>query len=120
MCIQYSHLEFGKVRRMEDGHRFLWVDAAVRVSNVANRGTPGRSGVTATLRFELRAGVGFHLAGPVDEAGEVAAFAPREGPKFEESDLLHFDAGVGFHAPEQIGAAPRGQVMALGRAPEEA
>ena len=62
----------------------------------------------------------FHLAGPAQEAPEVAALAPHELPELEESDLLHFDAGVGLDAPEKIGAAPGGEAMSLGGIPEKA
>lgn len=62
----------------------------------------------------------FHLAGPPQEAPEVAALTPHELPEFEESDLLHLDAGVSLDAPEKIGAAPGGEAMSLGGVPEKA
>ena len=47
------------------------------------------------------------------------AFAPHKFPKFQEADLGHLDTGVGLDAPKEIGASPRGQVVALGGVPEE-
>lgn len=62
----------------------------------------------------------FHLAGPTQKAPEVVAFTPHELPEFEETDLLHLDAGVGLDAPEKIGTAPGGEAVPLGGVPEKA
>ena len=58
-----------------------------------------------------------HLAGPAQETPEVAALPPHELPEFQKADLLHLDARVGLDAPEEIGAAPRGEAMSLGGIP---
>jgi hypothetical protein len=55
-----------------------------------------------------------HLSRPLQEAPQFAALAPHEFPKFQETDLRHLHAGIGLDAPQQIGASPRGQAMALG------
>ena len=64
--------------------------------------------------------VPFHLAGPAQEAPEFVAFASHKFPKFQEANLGHLDASVGLDAPQKIGTSPRGEVMTLGRVPEEA
>src|SRR5580692_333576 len=61
-----------------------------------------------------------HRACPLEEAPEVVAFAPHKFPEFQEADLGHLHAGVGFDAPQQVGAAPGGQTMAFGGVPQEA
>ena len=64
--------------------------------------------------------VAVHFGGPFEEAPEVGALAPDELPELEEADLLHFDAAVGFDAPEQVGTAPGGEAVSASRVPEEA
>ena len=64
--------------------------------------------------------VALDFSGPSQEAPEVMALSPHELPEFQESDLLHFYAGVGLDAPEEIGAAPRGKAVSLSRIPQEA
>src|SRR6267378_2331431 len=62
--------------------------------------------------LRLRPCVVFHFGGPAQKSSELSAFAEQEAPEFEEADLIHFQAGVGFHAPAQIGAAPGRQMVA--------
>lgn len=64
--------------------------------------------------------VALDFACPSEEAPQVIALSPHKFPEFQEADLLHFDAGVGFDAPEQIGTAPRSEAMSLGGVPHEA
>src|SRR5271165_2939405 len=64
--------------------------------------------------------VAFHLAGPLQKAPQFHTLAPDEFPEFQETDLRHFYAGVGFDAPQQVGAPPRGQAMAFGGIPQKA
>jgi hypothetical protein len=61
-----------------------------------------------------------HLTSPLQESPQALALSPEKLPEFKEADLRHFDAGVGLDAPEQIGAAPRGNPVAAGGVPEEA
>src|SRR5581483_9825 len=72
--------------------------------------------------WRLRPGsrVALHLRSPLQETPEIAALSPDEGPELDEVDLLHFDATVGFHAPQQIRAAPRRQPVAASCVPEKA
>ena len=70
--------------------------------------------------LRLDPGIAFHFAGPLQEAKQLHAFAPSESKKFEETDAMHLDTGVGFNPPAQIGAAPGGEAMAAGRVPQEA
>src|SRR6202167_4004801 len=65
-------------------------------------------------------GVAFHLGRPLEKAPETGALPPQKFPEFKKTDLRHLDAAVGLDAPEQIGAPPRSQVMALGCVPEKA
>jgi hypothetical protein len=43
--------------------------------------------------------VTIHLGGPLQEAPEAGALDPQEFPKFQETDLGHFDASEGLDAP---------------------
>jgi len=61
-----------------------------------------------------------HRTRPLEKAPEVVALTPHEFPEFQEADLRHLHAGVGFDAPQQVGAAPGGQTMAFGGVPQEA
>lgn len=61
-----------------------------------------------------------HLPRPLQEPPETGPLRPQEFPEFQESDLRHLDAGVGFNPPEQEWAAPRSQPVATGGIPEEA
>lgn len=63
---------------------------------------------------------GVHLVRPFKEAPKVGALGPKKFPKFEEADLGHFDAGVGFHAPKKIRAAPGREAVSSRGVPEEA
>ena len=60
-----------------------------------------------------------HLTRPPQKAPQIRAFPPGEFPEFEETNLGHFDARIRFNAPQQVRAAPRGEVVALGGVPEE-
>jgi hypothetical protein len=64
--------------------------------------------------------VAVHLAGPFEEAPKAAALSPEKLPELEKTDLRHFEAGIRFHTPEQIGTAPRREAVAASRIPEEA
>src|SRR5271170_3604514 len=64
--------------------------------------------------------VALHLAGPFKKTPEAGALAPEKFPKLKETDLCHLDAAVCLDAPQQVGAPPRSEAMALGRVPEEA
>jgi hypothetical protein len=68
----------------------------------------------------FRAGVVFHLSGPVHEAREFVALTPHESPKGEEADLVHLQAGIGLNAPAQVGAAPGSEAMSASCVPSEA
>src|SRR5204863_9046365 len=70
------------------------------------------------LGFRTR--VVLHLGGPLQEAAQLLALRPDEGPEGEETDLVHLQAGVGLDAPAQIRTAPRSQPMASGRVPADA
>ena len=48
------------------------------------------------------------------------AFPPQKLPEFKEADLRHLDAAVGLDPPQQVGAPPRSETMALGGIPEKA
>src|SRR5580692_5504904 len=71
-----------------------------------------------TLRFGV--GPSLHLARPLEKAPQVTALAPHEFPKFQKADLRHLHAGIGLNAPQQIGAPPRRQPMALSGIPKKA
>src|SRR5579862_4400547 len=47
------------------------------------------------------------------------ALPPHEFPKLYKPDLSHLYPSVGFDAPQQVRAAPRGQAMAFGGVPEK-
>jgi len=64
--------------------------------------------------------VAIHFSGPLQEAPEAGSLDPHKFPEFQESDLSHFDASEGFHSPQEIGAAPRGNAVAARGVPEEA
>jgi hypothetical protein len=49
----------------------------------------------------------------------VCTLPPQELPELQKSDLLHLYAAVGLNAPQEIGAAPRGEPMASGGIPHE-
>jgi len=68
----------------------------------------------------LGVGVAIHLGRPLEKAPEAGALAPEKFPELKETDLRHFDAAVGLNAPQQVGAAPRGQAMAFGGIPQKA
>jgi hypothetical protein len=65
-------------------------------------------------------GVAFHFSGPLQKTPEISAFPPGKFPKLQQADLVHFYAGVGLDPPQQIRAAPRGEVMSAGGIPQEA
>lgn len=58
-----------------------------------------------------------HLTRPLQEAPQALALGPQEFPKFQETDLGHFDARKGFDAPEEIGTTPRRNAVAARRIP---
>ncbi len=62
----------------------------------------------------------FHFAGPFQKAPQFAALAPYEFPEFQESNLRHLHARVGFNAPQKIGTSPRSEPMPLRRIPQKA
>jgi len=64
--------------------------------------------------------VAVHPACPFKKAPKVDALGPEKFPEFEEADLRHFDARIGLHAPEKIGAAPGRETVSSRRVPEEA
>jgi len=64
--------------------------------------------------------VALHLARPAQKSPQLPPLAPHELPELQKSDLGHFDAGVGFDPPQEIGTPPRSQVVALGGVPEKA
>jgi len=63
--------------------------------------------------------VTFHLCRPLHESPQVVAFSPHELPEFQEADLGHLHAAVGFNPPKQIGAAPRRETVSAGCIPEK-
>jgi hypothetical protein len=63
--------------------------------------------------------VAFYFTRPFKKAPKIAALPPYELPKLQEPDLLHLDSAVGFHPPQKIGAAPRGEPVSTGRVPEK-
>ena len=48
------------------------------------------------------------------------ALGPEKLPELEKTDLGHFDAGVGFDAPQQVGTAPRRDPVTTRAIPEKA
>ena len=64
--------------------------------------------------------VSLHLASPLEEAPQFSSLPPHEFPEFQESDLRHFDASVGFDTPQKVRTTPRGQVMTSSGVPQEA
>lgn len=78
----------------------------------------GSQASLGTLRFGLDVTLDF--ASPSQEAPQIVALSPHEFPELHESNLLHLYPGVGLDAPEKIGAAPRGEMMAFGGVPDEA
>ena len=64
--------------------------------------------------------VAIHLAGPFEEAPEVAALGPQKFPEFEEADLRHLYARVSLNAPEKIRTAPGRNAMPSCGIPEKA
>ena len=64
--------------------------------------------------------VAIHLCGPLQEAPQTGSLRPQKFPEFQESNLGHFDAGVGLDPPEQIGTAPRSNPVATGGVPKKA
>src|SRR5580658_498500 len=65
-------------------------------------------------------GIALHLPGPLQKTPETGPLPPQKFPKLKETDLGHLDAAVGLDAPQQIGASPRSQTMALGGIPHKA
>ena len=63
--------------------------------------------------------VALHLCRPLHESPQVVAFPPHELPEFQEADLGHLHAAVGFNPPKQIGAAPGRETMSAGCIPEK-
>jgi len=80
-----------------------------------------RGVITPALRASLLTGVHevLHLRRPLQKSPEVAALAPQEFPELDKTDLLHFQTAVGFNAPQEIGAAPRGKPVASACVPQE-
>jgi len=76
--------------------------------------------LTTVLALWLGVGVTLHLPRPLQKTPETVALAPEKFPKLKKTDLRHLDAAIGLDAPEQVGAPPRGQAMALGGVPEKA
>jgi hypothetical protein len=64
--------------------------------------------------------VAIHLCRPLQETPQAGSLGPQEIPEFQEPDLRHFDSGVGFDAPQQIGTAPRGDPVATSGVPKKA
>lgn len=64
--------------------------------------------------------IAIYLACPFQETPKVGAFVPNKLPKFQKADIFHFYAAVGFHAPKQIGTAPRRKPVAPCGVPPEA
>jgi hypothetical protein len=64
--------------------------------------------------------VALDLTRPSQESPEIVALSPHEFPEFQESNLLHLDAGIGFDPPQQIRAAPRSEAVPFRRVPQEA
>jgi hypothetical protein len=60
-----------------------------------------------------------HLGGPLQEVTDLFALPEHESPELEKADLVHFEAGKSFHAPTQVGAAPRSKAVSAGCVPEE-
>src|SRR5947209_4405970 len=67
----------------------------------------------------LRPRVVLHFGCPLQEAHQLLAFAEHESPEFQEAYLIHLEAAVGLHAPAQIGAAPRSQMVSARGIPQE-
>jgi len=63
--------------------------------------------------------IAVHLACPFQKAPKVGAFVPDKFPKFQEADVFHLDAAVGFNPPQQIGTAPRREPVAARGIPPE-
>jgi hypothetical protein len=83
--------------------------------------TPVAPSFNTTLRT-LGSGmdVAVHLCRPLQKAPKAGPLDPHKFPEFEEPDLGHFDSSEGFHSPQEIGAAPRGNPMTASGIPEEA
>jgi len=73
--------------------------------------------VLGILRFRPRVIV--HLGSPLQEVTDLFALAEHEPPELEKADLVHFEAGKGFHAPAQVGAAPGSKAVSAGCVPDE-
>lgn len=44
---------------------------------------------------------------------------PEETPKYKETNPIHLDSGIGFHAPTQIRTSPRGEMITPGGIPDK-
>jgi hypothetical protein len=64
--------------------------------------------------LRLRSRVIVHLSGPFQKVPQLFSFPDHESPEFNEANLVHLQAGIRFHAPAQVGAAPGGQAMSAG------
>src|ERR1051325_2550546 len=56
----------------------------------------------------------------IKEVPQLLSLTKHEAPELQKAVLVHFQAGVGLHAPAQVGAAPRRKAMATGCVPEKA
>jgi hypothetical protein len=56
--------------------------------------------------LRLRACVVVHLSGPLQKTSQLLSFPDHEAPEFQKADLVHLQAGISFHAPAQVRAAP--------------
>jgi hypothetical protein len=64
--------------------------------------------------FRLRSRVVIHFGSPFQKATQLFSFSQHESPELHKSDLVHLQAGISFHAPAQVWAAPRGKAMSAG------
>ena len=63
---------------------------------------------------------GSKISGPTEKSHQLGPFLPEEEPEIPGVDGIGFAAGIGFDAPLEVFAAPRGKPMASCRIPQKA
>ncbi len=61
-----------------------------------------------------------HFRRPFEKAPKVVALPPDKFKEFEQADLVHLHAGIGFDTPEKIGAAPGREMVSASGIPKKA